>query len=105
MEINTDKMTLRQQMTQLFEQHQPLITRYDTPGISQRRHEAFAVFDEIGFPNAKLENWRNTDISKVLEQNYKYYLEPVYDEKVDLDRIFECNIPHQIGRASCRERV
>ena len=94
MEINTDKMTLRQQMTQLFEQHQPLITRRDTPSVTRRRHEAFGVFSEIGFPTTRIENWRNTDVSKVLEHDYHYYLEPAYDEKVDLDRIFECNIPH-----------
>ncbi len=81
-------------MAQLFEQYQPLITRYDTPTITNRRREAFEVFKEIGFPTKKLENWRNTDMSKVLEHDYNYYLAPEYDEQVDLDHIFECNIPH-----------
>jgi Fe-S cluster assembly protein SufD len=94
MEINVDTISLREQMAQLFEQHQPLITRYDTLAITQRRQEAFGIFSEIGFPNAKLENWRNTDVSKVLEYDYNYYIEPDYDEQVDLDHIFECNIPH-----------
>lgn len=94
METQTKHTTLDQKMIQTFEENQALIFQNDSPAIVERRKSAMGIFKEVKFPNAKTENWRNTDISKALETDYNYYLEPNFQKHVDLDKMFQCDIPH-----------
>lgn len=94
MEIKTENIPLDQKMISIFEENQEVIFRNDSPALVERRKAAIAQFRKSGFPGKKTENWRNTDISKSLEADYNYYLEPTYRPNVDLDKIFQCDIPH-----------
>lgn len=86
--------TLKDKFIQLFEQHQETIFRNDSSGMIQQRKLSLESFKASGFPTKKLEKWRDTDLSKVLEADYSYYFEPTFDKGVDLKKIFQCNIPH-----------
>lgn len=81
-------------MIETFEENQEVIFRNDSPVVIKRRKEAIRQFKKQGFPGPKNENWRHTDLSKTLSQEYNYYLEPTFKQHVDLDKIFECDIPH-----------
>lgn len=94
MEIKTQHIPLDKRMIQAFEENREVIFKNDSPAIVARREQAMKNFRKLGFPTTKVENWRHTDISKTLSEDYNYYLEPTFKPYVDLEKIFECDIPH-----------
>lgn len=94
MEIITKKLSLKEEMIRLFEENQDKIFSNDTPEIIERRKKAFDEFRATGFPHSRVENWRNTDLKETLESNYNYYFEPTFQKGIDLQKIFQCDIPH-----------
>jgi Fe-S cluster assembly protein SufD len=94
MEIKTDIISLEKSMLQLFDEKKQEIFHHNTPTVINRRNAAIEAFKESGFPAAHDENWRNTDLKSTLSENYNYYLQPEFDNSLQLDKIFECNIPH-----------
>jgi len=79
-------------MVRLFEEHRKTIFSNDTSAISEAREKAFESFSQLGFPNTRMEAWRNTDLKESLEKGYDYYLHPM--EEKDIQRVFRCDIPH-----------
>jgi len=94
MELKTDILSLDKKMVQAFEENREIIFKNDSSTIAARRVEAIESFKKTGFPNSKTENWRNTDISKTLKTDYNYYLEPDFQEHINLEKLFQCDIPH-----------
>ena len=86
-----DKIT-RDRMVRLFEENRGSISFNDTPAISRIRDEAINTFGQLGFPNTRIEEWRNTDLKESLDKGYDYYLHP--GEEKDIHRVFKCDIPH-----------
>ncbi len=86
--------TLKEKLIQLFDEQQDTIFRDDSPEMIRQRKLSLESFKEAGFPTKRLEKWRDTDLSKVIETDYSYYLEPAFDKGIDLSKIFQCNIPH-----------
>jgi Fe-S cluster assembly protein SufD len=60
--------------------------------IGQLRREAIAVFAQKGFPHTRLEKWRNTDLSRALNHDYSFPLNPD-NSGVDFEDIFRCDVP------------
>jgi Fe-S cluster assembly protein SufD len=81
-------------MIRTFENNQQIIFRDESDATIERRKSAIEHFKSQGFPDSKTENWRHTDISSALETNYNYYLEPTFQKGLNLDKIFQCDIPH-----------
>ena len=94
METKTDHMPLDKKMINTFEENRELIFSNDSPALIKRREQAISTFKKLGFPGPKTENWRHTDLAKTLSEDYNYYLEPTFKPHVNLDKIFECDIPH-----------
>ena len=94
MQTKTQNISLGQKMIQTFENNHEIIFKGDSSTIIDRRKKALEEFKHLGFPNSKTENWRNTNISKALGANYQYYLEPTFQDHVNQDKIFKCDIPH-----------
>jgi len=94
METIVKKVSLKDRMIRLFEENRREIFGNDTDAIIRRREKAFEKFKATGFPHAKMEKWRNTDLSKILEFQYQYYFKPTFKEGIDLKKIFQCNIPN-----------
>ena len=78
MDTKVMNRTLKEKLIQLFEEHQETIFKNDAPEMIQKRKQSFEAFKAAGFPTTRLEKWRNTDLSKVLEADYSYYFEPTF---------------------------
>lgn len=76
----------------LYDEKVDEIKKNDTPAISRIRDEAFSVFKEKGFPDSKLERWRNTNLGRQLKNHYRKFFEPVNDED-DAEKILCCEVP------------
>ena len=84
--------TLKNKVTGLFDKNQDKIFANDPPDIVRIRKEAIREFEDLDFPTVKLEAWKNTDLKKILSQDFSFYFEPV-KETIDFDKIFRCEVP------------
>jgi Fe-S cluster assembly protein SufD len=94
MKTTTEMSSLKDTMLRLYEEHRSAIFGNDNDVVTGRRESAMASFRKTGFPHKKLENWRNTDISGIIDLPYHYYFRPTFKKGIDLKRIFQCNIPN-----------
>lgn len=89
---NNVKQIVEKKFAELFEENKGIITLNDTGKIADARQKAIEQFRSTGLPTTRLENWKNTDLSKVLRPEFRYYFEPA-GEKIDIDRVFQCEVP------------
>jgi Fe-S cluster assembly protein SufD len=94
MDAAVKDITLKERLLQLFKENRDIIFKNDNDEMIRLREEALEKFTEVGFPTTRLEKWKNTDLSKVLSAPYDHYLQPDFEPGIDLDKIFQCNIPH-----------
>jgi len=59
-----------------FEKHKDLLTVDFPESIGKLKRDAYNRFLTLDFPHNKLENWRFTDISKLLGNDYTHYWAP-----------------------------
>lgn len=81
-----------ERLVDLFQDNREKLISDDPPAVRANRERALAAFKTLGFPDKKLEDWRNTDLSGSLGLSYDYPLEPSGED--DLQKVFRCNIPH-----------
>ncbi|HSG67252.1 MAG TPA: Fe-S cluster assembly protein SufD [Bacteroidales bacterium] len=86
-----DNIQLKGQLEELFKSNFEKITRHDFPGLPGNRENAVRIFSELGFPDRKMENWRYTDLRKVLGGKYHTIFEPENTE-ISIEQVFKCNI-------------
>lgn len=93
MRTENTSFPLRDKLISNFESYQAEIIQNGNEKINKIRHKAFNSFMKQGLPTQALENWRNTNLTDVFNENYcHYYRAP---EKIeDIDKIFQCNVPH-----------
>ncbi len=84
--------TLKDKITDLFDKNQNKIFSNDPPELKKIRQDSFQEFQRLDFPTAKLEAWKNTDLRKILSQDFSFYFEPE-KEDLDIDKIFQCEVP------------
>ncbi len=89
--ITKDRIS-KEGMMDLFEKNFGRICQNDTKPISEIRGKALSSFRELGFPNKRMEEWKNTDLTESLGKIYDYNFDPV--SGVAGKNIFQCNIPH-----------
>lgn len=82
----------RERLLELYQQNHTQIVANDTPSVRTNREKAIASFNKLGFPDKKLEDWRNTDLSGAFGVGYDYPLRPSPED--DMQKVFRCNIPH-----------
>ena len=93
MEVNTNQLSLKADLIRLFEDNSDVLLAGETTEMIMHRKKAFELFRQNGFPNTKMEKWRNTDLSAAIKENYHIYFDPAFLEGIDLKTIFQCNIP------------
>ena len=81
-----------ERLLDLFEKNRSELFANDPPDVHARREKALESFQKKGFPDKKLEDWRNTDLSESLNREYDYPLHRT--EEDDQHKVFRCNIPH-----------
>ncbi len=84
---------LKEYLNEVFIANQSTISQNDSAYITELRKEAFAIFNKLGFPTNTIEQWRGTDLSRVLNHEYTALLAPPSQE-LDIDQIFKCDVPH-----------
>ncbi|MBK9358146.1 MAG: SufD family Fe-S cluster assembly protein [Bacteroidales bacterium] len=82
----------RDALLKLYEEKGGSIGKHDSTRIAALRKEGIGLFSQKGFPHTKLEKWRNTDLSKVLNHSYSFPLEAETGE-VDFEEVFKCDVP------------
>lgn len=79
-------------LLQFYERNKAELASGDPPHIAHLRDEAFAHFVKCGFPHTRMEKWRNTDLSPVLNHDFNFPLrQPEFN--IDLDDVFRCEVP------------
>ena len=81
-----------ERLLDLFEKNRLELLANDPPAVRANREKALESFQKKGFPDKKLEDWRNTDLSETLNRKYDYPLHRT--EEDDMHKVFRCNIPH-----------
>lgn len=85
-------LNLKEAIISYFDNNRGAFARYDSPRVASQRNDAFMLFKENGFPHIKLEKWRNSDLSKVLDRSYKLGIEkPELNKKAE--EHFKCEVP------------
>ncbi len=88
----TTNYNTKDALLKLWNGNSARIGRNDSARIADLRKEGIAVFEKMGFPHTKMEKWRNTDLSKVLNHDFSFPFEPDARE-VDLEEVFKCDVP------------
>jgi len=87
--INT--LPLKERLLSLFYENLPDIKGAATAGVNRLREQALAEFERQGFPNPKMENWRFSDISQLLETDFSFdFLNQ--SRPFDIENIFTCDV-------------
>lgn len=92
MEGITTTYNVKDTLLKLFDDNVTRISSNNPVEIAVMRQNAIAVFAQKGFPNTKLEKWRNTDLSNVLNHAFTFPLK-ADTRNVDIEEIFRCDVP------------
>ncbi len=91
MNTATKDSALKNKFEKQFEDHRQELFSRDTKTVAEFRNKGFEAFQKLGFPDKGMENWRNTDLSKVLNVDYKQEMIPAREE-VNVEDLFECKV-------------
>ena len=92
MDGTTTNYNTREALLKLFDERIAGYALNDSPELTAMRREAIAGFASAGFPHTKMEKWRNTDLTRVLNHDFTFPEAPAMAE-VDLEEIFRCEVP------------
>lgn len=88
----TTNYNTKDSLLKLFRENSSRIGKNDSSRIAALRKESIEVFSQKGFPHTKLEKWRNTDLSGVLNHNFSFPLQ-ADTRGADFEKIFKCDVP------------
>ncbi|HSV75544.1 MAG TPA: Fe-S cluster assembly protein SufD [Bacteroidales bacterium] len=91
MSITQNTSPLKESLLSLYHQHLQVIEGLSSLKLNNLRQKALHEFERIGFPTSKLENWRFTDISQILSQNFEFDFRS-QSRPFDLKEIFTCEV-------------
>ncbi|MBN2330009.1 MAG: Fe-S cluster assembly protein SufD [Candidatus Omnitrophica bacterium] len=72
-----------EQYTAAFEQFEKQTAGKEPDWLHQIRKEAFAYLQETGFPNSRMEEWRHTNLSPLLQQSFQLCRDDRHDVAAD----------------------
>lgn len=77
----------------LYNEQVETIKKNSATAFNTERDYFFAQFQDLGFPNKKTKNYRNTDFSQALSTEYSLNLHRV-EMDVDPEKLFHCDVPN-----------
>ena len=86
-------MKAEQQYIDLFSQCEDLICRKSAPVLNALRAEAFADFEQLGFPSLKGEDYKYTDVARAFAPDYGLNLNRL-EIPVNPYDVFRCDVPN-----------
>jgi len=84
---------VEQQYIDLFSQCEAMICSHSAEVLNAKRAEAFANFEQLGFPTQKLEDYKYTDVSEAFAPNYGLNLNRLAIP-VNPYEVFKCDVPN-----------
>ena len=83
---------MEQQYIDLYKQQHESIKKHSAAVMNTSRDESFALFEALGFPTAKLENYKYTDLKETLLVDYGLNINrlPV---PINPYEVFKCDVP------------
>jgi Fe-S cluster assembly protein SufD len=73
-----------QYLLEYFEDH-PIALRLEPASVLEKRISAFNVFKENGFPSTKDEDWKFTNLNRLLKEDFKLQQENLVFQKVSVN--------------------
>ena len=86
-------MKAEQQYIDLFSQYEATICQHSVDVLNAPRAQAFAHFEQLGFPTRKQEKYKYTDVSKYFAPDYGLNLNRLAIP-VNPYEVFKCDIPN-----------
>jgi Fe-S cluster assembly protein SufD len=83
---------MEQQYIDLYKAYNPQIREHSAAVMNATRDASFAVFEQLGFPTPKIENYKYTDLKDVLSLDYGLNIRRL-DFPVDPYTAFQCDVP------------
>lgn len=87
----TNTLPLKDRLLSLFYENLPAIKGNATPAANRLRELALAEFERQGFPHPKMENWRFSDITGLLETDFVFDFRN-QSRPFNIDSIFTCDV-------------
>jgi Fe-S cluster assembly protein SufD len=91
MKVTANNVALKDRFVNEFENRIADIQQHDTKHVSALRKQGFDRFVDLGFPHKKLESWRNTDLSKILDNEFILEFGAPKDD-FNIEEQFECKV-------------
>lgn len=84
---------IEQQYIELFTSNRSGIDANSSKGLNKHRDAAFETFSRLGFPTSKLEDYKNTDVSRMFDADLGLNINNL-TIPVDPYEAFKCDIPN-----------
>ena len=83
---------MEKQYIELYKSQHETIKKHSSPLMNAVRDASFGLFEELGFPTSKLENYKYTDLTEPLSVDYGLNLNRV---KIPVNpyEVFKCDVP------------
>lgn len=83
---------MKEQYIDLYKNYSDTIKQHSSDVMNALRDSSFALFQEIGFPVSKLENYKYTDLSNILSLDYGLNINRL---KIPVNpyEVFTCDVP------------
>lgn len=91
MKIDIQTGSLKEHLISLFYRNRDLIRGNSTQKVAELQELGLAEFEKLGFPNQKMENWRFTDISPLLEVDFTFDFTN-RSRPFNIDDLFTCHV-------------
>lgn len=88
----TEEISINNKLTDLYNFNSEKLMHGLSPYINTKREEAIALFQKLGLPTKKNEEYRYIDIEKIFSEKYTYSFAPK-KLQVDFSSLFQCNVP------------
>lgn len=90
--LTKNKKFLGDEYIDLYKQHNELIKKHSASIMNVSRDESFALFEKLGFPSSKLENYKYTDLTDALSFDYGLNINRL-NIPVNPYDVFKCDVP------------
>lgn len=82
---------LKEKLVNAFEENSDNFLSKKFSAVSKIRQYAFENFKKYGFPDTKSESWKNTDLKKIISEDYELIFDFTTND-INLEELFQCNI-------------
>lgn len=81
-------------LVEYFNERQPQNSTAESELLFAKRNAAFKIFEKEGFPSTKREEWKNTNLNRLLKDDFKIQvLDPSFQKiSVDIEGLDTCRI-------------